>query len=360
MFELRDSPGKGKGLFALAAGIQKGDRVIAEAPILIVDLAQVRQPLAKLELHLEQRLQSLEDDQRAEFMSLSINGVNKNHPLSSRFLTNALWTDKDDDDKKQGHQRQQELRQKPLSKLVPAVFRNASRLNHSCVPNCHYSWDRAARMGLVHAITEIPQGDELTVAYDSRGTAQTMAGIEAAMGFRCACPRCSLPPDELAESNKRRHELKAILAEVDLEYRAAGLREKRRNEGEDNDYGRQQWPRNEYMQRSPSSFAPALILPLCRRIVVLQGLELGTAPTTYELGLAMHYASSSCFLYDDYVRASVFAARALAAFTVCEGADGQNARTYRGLMEDLDSTIRSKKPLAGDQQARERWLWLPE
>ena len=93
---------------------------------------------------------------------------------------------------------------------------------------------------------------------------------------------------------------------------------------------------------------------------MLQGLELGTAPTTYELGLAMHYASSSCFLYDDYVRASVFAARALAAFTVCEGADGQSARTYRGLMEDLDSTIRSKKPLAGDQQARERWLWLPE
>ncbi|KAI7909432.1 hypothetical protein M9X92_011647 [Pyricularia oryzae] len=235
-----------------------------------------------------------------------------------------------------------------------------ARLNHSCVPNCHYSWDRAARMGLVHAITEIPQGDELTVAYDSRGISQTMAGIEAAMGFRCACPRCSLPPDELAESNKRRHELKAILAEVDLEYRAAGLRDKRRNEGEDNDYGRQQWPRNEHMQRSPSSFAPALILPLCRRIVVLQGLELGTAPTTYELGLAMHYASSSCFLYDDYVRASVFAARALTAFTVCEGADGQSARTYRGLMEDFDSTIRSKKPLAGDQQARERWLWLPE
>ncbi|KAI6270940.1 hypothetical protein MCOR27_009065 [Pyricularia oryzae] len=74
----------------------------------------------------------------------------------------------------------------------------------------------------------------------------------------------------------------------------------------------------------------------------------------------MHYASNSCFLYNDYVRVFVFAARALTAFTVCKGADGQSARTYRGLMEDLDSIIRSKKPLAGDQQARERWLWLPE
>ncbi|EHA46020.1 hypothetical protein MGG_02943 [Pyricularia oryzae 70-15] len=333
MYELRNSPGKGKGLFASASGVRQGDRIIAEAPILTVDLARFRLPPAELELHLEEKLQSLEADKRADFMSLSTNGADENNPLSSR-------------------------------KAVPAVFRNASRLNHSCVPNCHFSWDRVTRTCLVHAITDVSPGDELTVAYDSRGTAQTTAEMETTMGFRCACPRCSLPSDEVARSNERRRELNAILAEVDLAYRTADPRDQSTEDGEDKEegeeerYGRQQWD----IQPPPSSFAPARILPLCRRIVALQQLEFGGAPTTmtYELGLAMHYASSSCFLHDDYVRASVFAARALAAFTVCEGAEGQNARAYRELTRDLSSTIRSKKPLAGNQQAYDRWLWLPE
>ncbi|KAL5921830.1 hypothetical protein ACKVWE_001929 [Pyricularia oryzae] len=59
MFELRDSPGKGKGLFVLTTGIQKGDRVITEAPILTADLVWVRLPLAELELHLEEKLQQI-------------------------------------------------------------------------------------------------------------------------------------------------------------------------------------------------------------------------------------------------------------------------------------------------------------
>ncbi|TLD21896.1 hypothetical protein PspLS_08060 [Pyricularia sp. CBS 133598] len=363
MYELRDSPGKGKGLFASAAGVRQGDRIIVETPILTVDLARFRLPSAELELHLEEKLQTLEADQRADFMSLSTNGANENHPLSSRFLTNALGTDEDDDDNRQGQQ-QQEHRQIPQSNAIPAVFRNASRLNHSCVPNCHYSWNRAARTCLVHAITDVPPGDELTVAYDSRGTVQTMADMETTLGFRCACPRCSLTPDEVASSDERRRELNAILAEVDLAYRAADPRDQSieeyevQEEGYEKRYGRQQWD----VQPPPSSFAPARILPLCRRIVSLQQLEFGSAPTTmtYELGLAMHYASSSSFLHDDYVRASAFASRALAAFTVCEGADGQNARVYRELTRDLASTIRSKKPLAGNQQAYDRWLWLPE
>ncbi|QBZ65769.1 hypothetical protein PoMZ_12732 [Pyricularia oryzae] len=374
MYELRNSPGKGKGLFASASGVRQGDRIIAEAPILTVDLARFRLPPAELELHLEEKLQSLEADKRADFMSLSTNGADENNPLSSRFLTNALGTDEDDDDDRQGRrqrqrrwqqqQQQQENHQNPHRKAVPAVFRNASRLNHSCVPNCHFSWDRVTRTCLVHAITDVSPGDELTVAYDSRGTAQTTAEMETTMGFRCACPRCSLPSDEVARSNERRRELNAILAEVDLAYRTADPRDQSTEDGEDKEegeeerYGRQQWD----IQPPPSSFAPARILPLCRRIVALQQLEFGGAPTTmtYELGLAMHYASSSCFLHDDYVRASAFAARALAAFTVCEGAEGQNARAYRELTRDLSSTIRSKKPLAGNQQAYDRWLWLPE
>ncbi|TLS22052.1 uncharacterized protein PpBr36_09343 [Pyricularia pennisetigena] len=369
MYELRDSPGKGKGLFASAAGVRQGDRIIAEAPILTIDLAQFRLPPAELELHLEEKLQSLEADQRADFMSLSTNGANESHPLSSRFLTNALGTDENGNDDRQDQQEQeQKRRQKPQGNTVPAVFRNASRLNHSCIPNCHYSWDQATRTCLVHAITDVSPGDELTVAYNSHGTAKTMAEMETTLQFRCACPRCSLPPDEVAASDERRRELNAILAEVDLAYRAADPRDHSRmvyednKKGEEGVYGRQKCISNVHTQPSPSFFAPARILPLCRRIVALQQLEFGSAPTTmtYELGLAMHYASSSCFLHDDYVRASAFAARALAAFTVCEGADGQNARTYRDLTRDLASTIRSKKPLAGNQQAYDRWLWLPE
>ncbi|ELQ32387.1 hypothetical protein OOU_Y34scaffold01172g3 [Pyricularia oryzae Y34] len=106
-----------------------------------------------------------------------------------------------------------------------------------------------------------------------------MAKMKSAMGFRCACPRCSLPPDKVAESDKRRHELNVTLTNVDLAYRAADPRDKCRKEGEGEEYGREQ--SNEHMQRSPLSFAPASIIPLCRRIVALQYLEFGIAPITY-------------------------------------------------------------------------------
>ncbi|ELQ36697.1 hypothetical protein OOU_Y34scaffold00645g4 [Pyricularia oryzae Y34] len=356
MYELRNSPGKGKGLFASASGVRQGDRIIAEAPILTVDLARFRLPPAELELHLEEKLQSLEADKRADFMSLSTNGADENNPLSSRFLTNALGTDEDDDDDRQGRrQRQRRWQQQQQQQETIKTHTEKQFPPYSVMPPASTT---------LHAITDVSPGDELTVAYDSRGTAQTTAEMETTMGFRCACPRCSLPSDEVARSNERRRELNAILAEVDLAYRTADPRDQSTEDGEDKEegeeerYGRQQWD----IQPPPSSFAPARILPLCRRIVALQQLEFGGAPTTmtYELGLAMHYASSSCFLHDDYVRASVFAARALAAFTVCEGAEGQNARAYRELTRDLSSTIRSKKPLAGNQQAYDRWLWLPE
>ncbi|KAI7908660.1 hypothetical protein M9X92_012063 [Pyricularia oryzae] len=96
----------------------------------------------------------------------------------------------DDGDDKQGHQRRQELRQKPLENAVPA-------------------------------------------------------------------------------SDKRLHELNVTLTSVDLAYRAADQRDKCRKEGEGEEYGREQ--SNEHMQRPPLYFAPESIIPLCRRIVALQG-----------------------------------------------------------------------------------------
>ncbi|TLS20405.1 uncharacterized protein PpBr36_11195 [Pyricularia pennisetigena] len=193
MFELRDSPGKGKGLFVLATGIQKGDRVITEAPILTADLVWMTPTTTT---------------------SRGISGGRNSAKSHSKMLSRP----------------------------------------------------RAP-------------GDELTVAYDSGCTVQNMAKMKSAMGFRCACPRCSLPPDKVAESDKRRHELNVTLTNVDLAYRAADPRDKCRKEGEGEEYGREQ--SNEHMQRSPLSFAPASIIPLCRRIVALQYLEFGIAPITY-------------------------------------------------------------------------------
>ncbi|TLD08496.1 uncharacterized protein PgNI_07319, partial [Pyricularia grisea] len=77
-----------------------------------------------------------------------------------------------------------------------------------------------------------------------------------------------LPPDKVAKSDKRRHELNVILTSVDLAYRAADQRDKCKKEGEGEEYGREQ---SNYMQRPPLYFAPESIIPLCRRTVALQG-----------------------------------------------------------------------------------------
>lgn len=45
------------------------------------------------------------------------------------------------------------------------IFLETSRLNHSCKPNAHWTWNRLLSRLTVHAMANIRMGDEITISY---------------------------------------------------------------------------------------------------------------------------------------------------------------------------------------------------
>jgi hypothetical protein len=80
------------------------------------------------------------------------------------------------------------------------IFPEAARLNHSCIPNCHASWNQAQGQLCVHAIRNIAKDQELLITYDAdevlfRGRTDRMQMLRERYGFECDCPACDLSTD---------------------------------------------------------------------------------------------------------------------------------------------------------------------
>ena len=83
---------------------------------------------------------------------------------------------------------------------VSGIFLGAARLNHSCVPNCHVSWNRHRGELCVHSIRDIAKDEELLITYDAdevlfRGRRDRMQMLRERYGFECDCPACDLSTD---------------------------------------------------------------------------------------------------------------------------------------------------------------------
>jgi hypothetical protein len=83
-FEVKQIPGKGKGLVA-RFNISKGTRIICEKPLLTVG----PMPPDQLERFLATKLKAMSRESQRQFLSLHNNFLAKN-PFSGTFKTNAL------------------------------------------------------------------------------------------------------------------------------------------------------------------------------------------------------------------------------------------------------------------------------
>jgi hypothetical protein len=98
-----------------------------------------------------------------------------------------------------------------------AVFTHICRLNHSCNPNLHCSWNAALGRQTVYALCDIESGQELTVSYLptlERPRETRRAALRRLFGFTCECPACSLSGDALAASERRRARLERLEEEM--------------------------------------------------------------------------------------------------------------------------------------------------
>ena len=200
-FEVKATPGQGLAGFATRR-IKRGECVLMERPLLHW---KVTEGDAITHEGVEALLSEQADGAR-DFWSLSQNATHGTvkHAFGI-WLTNAYPTDG---------------MNVTASQKSSAVFTHICRLNHSCSPNLHCSWNEALGSQTVYALCDIESGAELTVSYlptleESREARRD--ALRKGFGFLCQCPTCSLTGEALATSERRR----ARLGSLDKRIRAA-------------------------------------------------------------------------------------------------------------------------------------------
>ncbi|KAF7296471.1 NADPH--cytochrome P450 reductase [Mycena chlorophos] len=186
-FVVAKMPGKGMGLVAVR-DIAQGEVLIREAPLFVVPQATTENP-SMLVWNL---LQGAPPQGQAAFWNLSYVNLPKDVDVErdrdrvalAIFETNAVAA---------GHD--------------VGIFPRMARLNHGCSSafNVVYTWRPNEGMLYVHALRDIPTGQELLTTYtDTKRTrAERHAFLVAQYGFQCTCAVCSLDPAESQASDKR-------------------------------------------------------------------------------------------------------------------------------------------------------------
>jgi hypothetical protein len=311
MFEVKNIPGKGRGLIARSA-ISQGTRILCEKPLIIAQ----PMPLHKLEENLAARLRALPKDSQRQFLSLQNNSPGK-FPFSKTFKTNALPCG-------------------PGSS-IGAVYSTVCFINHSCIPNSHHSWDEKAGHETIYAIRPIETGEEITISYDRGGTSdKRRVFLKEAFGFDCDCRGCNRSSSDLKESDARRLKIEALDDAIGNPFR---------------------------MQIMPEES-----LKDCQLLLGILEHEYDGYPGV--LNARLYYdAFQVSIAHGDQARASVFADRAYTARVSCEGEDSPETQRVKsfvlkpathlsfGMCSTKWKTSRKMIPKGQDPTQFQEWLF---
>ena len=111
------------------------------------------------------------------------------------------------------------------ARVAGAVYRTLSRFNHSCAPNCTWSFvhESESKPGggavsvNVRAIKPVKSGDELTISYvdPTVGRAERREQLWAKYRFECACHLCAGPRDANGQLPGTDPYLEAVFGTID-------------------------------------------------------------------------------------------------------------------------------------------------
>eukprot|EP00090_Calanus_glacialis_P035188 TRINITY_DN60124_c0_g1_i1.p1 TRINITY_DN60124_c0_g1~~TRINITY_DN60124_c0_g1_i1.p1 ORF type:complete len:336 (-),score=82.17 TRINITY_DN60124_c0_g1_i1:45-1052(-) len=199
-FEIREVKNKGKGIFALRE-ISAGEIVMKEKPLVILTTPHTPKTLAKYVAELRGKVKSLDEDRQEDFYSLGISRpelCTKDRGdlrMMGIFQTNSIPIREYD-----------KLKGKDLG---AAVYKYASRINHSCKPNVVWSFTQAKKVKEVRATKPILAGEEVTACYiDPLNMAEDRQKLlSSKYNFTCSCEICSLPTEKLKENDRLRREI---------------------------------------------------------------------------------------------------------------------------------------------------------
>lgn len=196
LIEIRDSPGKGRGIFA-KANIPRGTRILAESALLKANCGANEDPTAEAIL---QAFGNLSPSQQASYLELHAYAC---HPDKQTLesQTGQTWDE------------MPELHRKVLGiytansfdNSVDSVFLLGSRFNHSCLPNTTHIFNPALDQETFHTIQDIGAGEELLISYidGSNWVKSKRQQCLQEWGFECNCPACEDTPEGRAKEEKR-------------------------------------------------------------------------------------------------------------------------------------------------------------
>jgi hypothetical protein len=184
MYSLTEVPGKGKGLVA-TTDIPRGTRILEESPV--VTIPDELRDDERLKAHISQQVDSLNERKRQSLLSM-----HNVYPYSNIFeqclgiiRTNALPVEADG--------------------IGGGLFLEACRINHACDNNAQKNWNQRIKRHTVHALRDIPQGEEITIFYLDRDSSRELRQkrLQDKFRFLCSCTLCSLPYEQSQQSDKR-------------------------------------------------------------------------------------------------------------------------------------------------------------
>lgn len=153
-YEIRDAPGKGLGMFATHP-IKRGSLILAEAALISIpdnELPRAWSAYCNLSAGDKAKFDSLHYFIRPEY-----------EQASRLYLVDTEQTEEMIDAQVAEHIRVMSTfgcNDFSISASGQGVFFIASRMNHSCVPNVHHSYNPTLEQELVYAIRDIYQGNQ--------------------------------------------------------------------------------------------------------------------------------------------------------------------------------------------------------
>ncbi|KAI6971219.1 hypothetical protein KC332_g516 [Hortaea werneckii] len=170
LLELRHIVDKGYGLFA-ATDIKRGTCIFKEAPLVLITHGASES--AETVFYVSQQVSKLCQNQRRAYRMLH-KAIDSMNPAISRIMqdtfagvssrmdiNNAIQSKIDDFATFKTNAFQVRLDKG----IGTAVFLAHSRLNHSCSPNGHQSYNEREGLEMLHATRDIIAGEEITVTY---------------------------------------------------------------------------------------------------------------------------------------------------------------------------------------------------
>ncbi|KAH7368390.1 hypothetical protein B0T11DRAFT_316578 [Plectosphaerella cucumerina] len=183
-YEVRDLPGKGKGVITLRR-IEKGEVFMLDYPAILAAADFASAAWTKTQERLLQAAVSQlprQTQRRVLDLARSQTDLDKDMALGDVFATNTCGVTLGDGGRYLG------------------LFPEVSRMNHDCVPNAFYRLSPKTLTMQVVSYRQIDPGEEVTINL-------RRDHLKTDYGFTCACALCTAPSAKRAESDDRRMRL---------------------------------------------------------------------------------------------------------------------------------------------------------